>query len=358
MLTVPGDSLFEGRVLLQDVIPMPVGVHRGLVARQPRPPPGEPIVRDDTLSLGGSHVAGFRVSPRRGVAQRGASFASLPRHLAVERRLLHSHGVVRIIGPCLSCALLLACGSSDAVTTDGSVPFDGASEAGLAAADVTLDMVATDMTAPIACETHSVRFRLETQTEEAGTSNYCTDVLSNDCSRSWVSIRSNDNGDLAIYDPCPCVAGVCFGCDGCGPGRVPLGEAGSEFDWDGTYYTCADPSPTCLAKLCAAPGQYVARFCVYEEPAGPSGEDCTGAATLRCTQAPFVWPPTDAGSTVLGFLGPDASSCCPTGWNLSECTYPDGGTWEQCSNPAPGSCLAACESQRCGAVVTGGCDGG
>jgi hypothetical protein len=51
----------------------------------------------------------------------------------------------------------------------------------------------------------------------------------------------------------------------------------------------------------------------------------------------------------------DAGACCPSGWNVYSCTYPDGGAGMACHNPALGCASSLTCGQGCDSVVTGRC---
>jgi hypothetical protein len=69
------------------------------------------------------------------------------------------------------------------------------------------------------------------------------------------------------------------------PAFQPESPAPQSFTWNGTYYPVADNA--CDTPACAAPGNYVATFCVGYAP--PDGG--FGAPSPTCQQIPFSWPP-------------------------------------------------------------------
>jgi hypothetical protein len=77
--------------------------------------------------------------------------------------------------------------------------------------------------------------------------------------------------------------------------------------WDGTSYNSVTTSScvgggSCYQRLCAAPGRYTARMCLYKNVGdGGIGMLCPAAQKPLCTDVPFDWPPT---GTVSGAVGP------------------------------------------------------
>jgi Antistasin family/Chaperone of endosialidase len=53
----------------------------------------------------------------------------------------------------------------------------------------------------------------------------------------------------------------------------------------------------------------------------------------------------------------DAGACCPAGYDLYACTFPDGGAGEACHNPALGCASSLSCGEGCDPVVTGRCGG-
>ncbi len=97
------------------------------------------------------------------------------------------------------------------------------------------------------------------------------------------------------------------------PRPQPVPPASQSYQWDGTAYTFADPatssnggSPECN-ETCAAPGNYVATFCVgYAGPdAGIEPAPENGSPT--CTQVPFVWPPPGGYQSIDVTIAPTAN---------------------------------------------------
>jgi hypothetical protein len=195
------------------------------------------------------------------------------------------------------------------------------------------------------------------------TSGYCLGEPGT-CSNQWLSIRPAGGGTLALDSFCqtPCQSCQAVACPGVCAVPSPLGDGGTESTWDGTYAlpgTCGAGS-ACVSQGCAPPGNYVATFCGYAQSPDASAFGCTGAATPTCVETPFVWPPPSGSPPVQGVLGTsaaDAGSCCPVGWDLSTCTFMDGGAGQQCHNPALGCASSTTCGQGCDSVVTGRCDG-
>jgi hypothetical protein len=95
------------------------------------------------------------------------------------------------------------------------------------------------------------------------------------------------------------------------------------------------------------------------------------AAACSSSDAPLGMGESDAGASEAGSSGMDASgdagggsadagSCCPVGWLLLNCSYPDGHGGIACHNPALGCASSLTCGAGCDAVVTGPCgdDGG
>jgi hypothetical protein len=115
---------------------------------------------------------------------------------------------------------------------------------------------------------------------------------------------------------------------------------------DGTTGTCQNSQPFCditageAGYACACPnGQST---CSITCPDGSQGE-CTGGQ------------PVCAG---LVDAGNDAGQCCPAGWDLYSCTYPNGTKGQACHNPQMGCASSLTCGQGCDPVVTGTCGGG
>jgi hypothetical protein len=287
--------------------------------------------------------------------------------------------------------LVAAAGCSDGASSapdasageqDGSVPGDashfsdapGASEgmapdagptdvgdarptdAGTADAD---DARATDA----GCITGSVSFEIQ---GAPGAPSYCLGAAAGTCASPWLEIRPAGGGaSLGLEMPCKPLCSDCqpVGCPANCGAASRLGDAGAETTWNGTYFasgTCG-AGLACASPACAPAGDYIATFCGYAEPADASALGCMGSSTATCTETPFTWPPPAGSPPVRGVLGAaaaDAGSCCPTGWGLSSCTYPDGGTGQQCHNPALGCASSTTCGLGCDTVVVGRCDGG
>ncbi|HEX8791821.1 MAG TPA: hypothetical protein VF765_12795 [Polyangiaceae bacterium] len=111
---------------------------------------------------------------------------------------------------------------------------------------------------------------------------------------------------------------------------------------DSTQGSCSNGQPYCdvtqgdagLACACAN-GQ---TSCSITCPDGTQGECSNGVPTC--------------GGTV------DAGNCCPAGWDLYACTWPDGGAGQACHNPQLGCASSTTCGQGCDQVVTGQCGGG
>jgi hypothetical protein len=127
------------------------------------------------------------------------------------------------------------------------------------------------------------------------------------CLGSWVSIAPANapaSGDpllLTAHEcnlPCPAAT------DG-----VPEAPAPRSLSWDGTYYPVVllqgQQGAKCDTPACAAPGNYIATFCVIEGAGADGGADAStdgSPPSPTCKQVQFVWPPTSAGATVSATL--------------------------------------------------------
>lgn len=111
---------------------------------------------------------------------------------------------------------------------------------------------------------------------------------------------------------------------------------------DGTTGSCRDGQPFCDIQVseagwaCACPNGQTS--CSITCPDGTQG-DCSN------------------GTPVCGGTG-DAGNCCPAGWDLYSCTYPDGGAGQACHNPQLGCASSTTCGQGCDPVVSGRCGGG
>ena len=82
---------------------------------------------------------------------------------------------------------------------------------------------------------------------------------------------------------------------------APLPPEGSEFSWDGRYFssgTCADQE--CARAQCAAPGSHwVVTLCAYRNM-NPGGADaCAIDAMRQCVDVAFDYPTTELISATL-----------------------------------------------------------
>ncbi len=209
------------------------------------------------------------------------------------------------------------------------------------------------------CVTGSVSFELQA----APGASYCLGAAGT-CSGQWLDIvPANGGASLGIDMPCETQCSECqpVACSNLCAVASPLGDGGAQTIWNGTYFasgTCG-AGTSCVSQACAPAGNYIARFCGYAESADASTFGCAGSSTPTCIEKPFVWPPPAGSPPVQGVLGgatADAGSCCPTGWGLSSCTYPDGGTGQQCHNPGLGCASSTTCGLGCDTIVTGRCD--
>jgi hypothetical protein len=256
-------------------------------------------------------------------------------------------------------AMTLGCNGTSS-TDSGPGPRDGSV---LDASDASSDSGSPDA----ACSTSTLAFELQA----AQGARYCIGApgtcLSISGVSDWLTIRAvNAGAPLTVAADCSTRCGDCqlVGCPALCEAPRPFGDAGARMNWDGTYFpagTCG-AGMACVGQACATAGDYVATLCGYAElpDAAPVGA-CGGVATPTCVDLPFVWPPSADAGTIRGTLGApsnDAGACCPAGWNLYSCTYPDAGAGLQCHNPALGCASSTTCGQGCDAIVTGRCDGG
>jgi hypothetical protein len=106
--------------------------------------------------------------------------------------------------------------------------------------------------------------------------------------------------------------------------------------------------------------------CLVPEPEGCNaaapGCACDGTViNIVCNGFPSAYAPApllhtglcaDAGASDGGG---DGGACCPSGWDLHSCTYPDGGAAMACHNPQLGCASSLTCGQGCDGVVTGRC---
>ncbi|MGD0950014.1 MAG: Ig-like domain-containing protein [Candidatus Binatia bacterium] len=120
---------------------------------------------------------------------------------------------------------------------------------------------------------------------------------------------------------------------------------------DGQFYLYYDPVVS-LDITVLAPGQ-------------PTPAPITPEPTRSATPAAVCTPPPcpnggtlvcPKGGQPIGTVGDGGLGCCPLGWFLYGCTFPDGGTGFACHNPALGCASSEVCGQGCDPVVTGACD--
>lgn len=92
---------------------------------------------------------------------------------------------------------------------------------------------------------------------------------------------------------------------GCGIPCVrsqPQAAGAQSITWDGTYYPIETENGvgTCQTPACAAPGNYVATFCVAES-LGDAGQEAPPA----CKTVSFVWPPSTPNQVISETLTPE-----------------------------------------------------
>ncbi len=212
---------------------------------------------------------------------------------------------------------LLGCGGTFAEVADGGPDGADGSASDAAApgadaappgSDAATDGGSPDTGAPdTGCATGSVTF--EVTAAPSATNAYCLGAPAT-CSGQWVAIRpAGTNAPLTISAQCEATCGSCepVACPAICAVPSRLGTTGARTTWDGTYYdtgTCGAAALLCVTPVCAAPGNYIARFCGYPEAADASTLGCTGSSTPTCTETMFVWPPPGGSSVVQGVLGP------------------------------------------------------
>jgi hypothetical protein len=205
----------------------------------------------------------------------------------------------------------------------------------------------------------------EMQEAPGNTKSYCVGGRALSCATDWLSIRHGTSGASVSIDQ-GCVAD----CNSCQPVACPalcalpsrLPTAGVKRDFDGTYFapgTCG-AGLTCQTRSCAAPGRYVATMCAYEDVGGGEAGGCTSTApTPTCVEVAFEWPPAGGSAVIVGTLKStaigDGGACCPTGWDLYSCTYPEGGTGFACHDPARLCAGSLTCGVGCDFIVTGRC---
>jgi hypothetical protein len=214
------------------------------------------------------------------------------------------------------------------------------------------------------CVMGTVSFDIETP--PGTTTPYCLGAPGT-CSSTWLDIRPVGGTSLGIEMPCETTCAACqpIACANLCAAASRLGDGGAQTSWDGTYFasgTCGTTT-ACVRQACAPAGEYVAKFCGYATTADAGVLGCVGSSsTPTCTELPFTWPPQAGSGPVVGIIGAPAAdagvSCCPATWQLSSCTYPDGGTGQQCHNPALGCASSTMCGQGCDTIVSGRCDAG
>jgi hypothetical protein len=218
--------------------------------------------------------------------------------------------------------------------------------------------------APATCPTGSIQFTL--QVAPGSATSYCN---ATGCQGlEWLTILTEGGKALTLGSACTtdCHACMPIACPllCAAPSRIP--PAGETFTWTGNKY---DPSTcgagiSCVTPDCAQAGTYVAHMCGYAEKAPEASVGaCVGDTNPTCVDVRFDWPPAGGSGTVNGVLGApppvDAGACCPSGWDMHDCKWPDGGAGLACHDPAKGCASSTVCGQGCDSVVMGRCaDGG
>jgi hypothetical protein len=215
---------------------------------------------------------------------------------------------------------------------------------------------------PGACPTKSIDFVL--QVAGGSIQSFCNGGPG--CALGWLTIVGPGGTALSLGAPCATDCNKCqpIACPLICAVSSPIPQGGLQQSWDGTVYdssTCG-AGISCTTPDCAAAGSYTAHMCAYatDAAADASFGVCTGS-TPTCVDVPFVWPPASAGTVVRGTVGSPGGSdgaCCPTGWDLYSCAWPDGGAGLACHDPSKGCASSSVCGQGCDSVVMGRCDGG
>jgi hypothetical protein len=185
-----------------------------------------------------------------------------------------------------------------------------------------------------------------------------------------LSISSSTGAILTIDKPCQADCSTCepIGCPAICAAPTAMKAEGEQRAWTGTYYassTCGS-GMSCAALACAPPGHYTAKMCAYAATGDRTAPFCNAGQIPTCATVEFDWPPIGGSATVTGVIDAttdggkmDSSdgSCCPAGWLLYGCTYPDGATGQACHNPAMGCASSTTCGEGCDRVVDGRCEG-
>ncbi len=183
------------------------------------------------------------------------------------------------------------------------------------------------------------------------------------CSVDWLTIVG-PRGEASLDRPClpDCADCEPVACPAICPAPRSLPPAGVEHGWDGTWHlgaTCGGQG-ACTARSCAPAGRYTAKMCAYAALSSSVGS-CSPVATASCAEVAFDWPPDGGVGSVVGWVGEapdggvDAGACCPKGWLLYGCTFPDATPGQQCHDPALGCASSLTCGEGCDFVVTGRC---
>ncbi len=232
----------------------------------------------------------------------------------------------------LSAIAVAACTGSNAVLGPGDAGSDAGGDAGV-------------------CPQGSVLFQLTAANPDA----HCIGAP-NSCTLDWLSLRNANGDDVVIDAPCTADCATCepVGCPAYCAIPTRMTAAGVQRTWDGTYYaagTCG--GMTCALRSCAPAGRYVAKMCAYPDlSSGGAGGVCSPSPAPRCVDVAFDWPPPSTG-IVAGALG----ACCPTGWPMYACAFPNGTPGLACHNPALGCASSMTCGLGCDEVVEGRCGG-
>ena len=87
-----------------------------------------------------------------------------------------------------------------------------------------------------------------------------------------------------------------------------------------------------------------------------AGCACDGSeVNIACNGLPSGYAPKPL--AYKGACQDGGLSCCPEGWSMYDCAWPDGGKGLACHNPAMGCASSMTCGQGCDKVVSGVCGG-
>ncbi|HEV8247897.1 MAG TPA: hypothetical protein VGP93_19115, partial [Polyangiaceae bacterium] len=128
------------------------------------------------------------------------------------------------------------------------------------------------------------------------------------CNIDWFWLLDTEGNTMSTG--LSCGATSCDGCLATGCPLIcltpsPLSPEGDQATWNGVRYvedTCGEGT-LCQQPSCAAPGDYVARFCAYPlvgAGGSPGFDECSRAAQdPTCVEVPFSYPSSGVVEAVL-----------------------------------------------------------